>query len=110
MWCGDFVKSRKRVPAREPRGEEAGPAAEEPDHVLARVQERGRMAEMLRKLPLEFREAVVMRYYMELSFAEIAQIAGISLSLAKMRVYRGLERLREFMGGVDMNGGDANDA
>ena len=38
-----------------------------------------------------------MRFYQELSFEEIAEISGLSLSAAKMRAYRGLEKLRELM-------------
>ncbi len=45
------------------------------------------------------REMVVMRFYQELSFEDIARISGLSLSAAKMRVYRGLEKLRELMEG-----------
>lgn len=48
----------------------------------------------LQKLPSDLREAVVLRYYQELSFDEIATITDASVSAVKMRVYRGLERLR----------------
>lgn len=48
----------------------------------------------LRKLPSDLREAVVLRYYQDLSFDELAAITDASVSAVKMRVYRGLERLR----------------
>ncbi len=47
----------------------------------------------LQQLPLEQREALLLRFYQDISFADIADILGISLSAAKMRVRRGLENL-----------------
>lgn len=48
----------------------------------------------LMNLPPELREAVVFRYYQQLSFEEVSRVLGISLSATKMRVYRALARLR----------------
>jgi len=42
-------------------------------------------------------KAVVLRFYDERFFEKIARISRISLSLAKMRVYRGLEKLQRVM-------------
>ena len=46
------------------------------------------------RLPHEQRLAVVLRYYLDLSFDEVAQTLGISTKAAKSRTYRALERLR----------------
>jgi RNA polymerase sigma-70 factor, ECF subfamily len=51
----------------------------------------------LHQLPSELKEAVVLRYYQDLSFDEIATITDTSVSAVKMRAYRGLERLRALM-------------
>jgi RNA polymerase sigma-70 factor, ECF subfamily len=51
----------------------------------------------LHKLPSELKETVVLRYYQDLSFDEIATISDASVSAVKMRAYRGLERLRALM-------------
>jgi RNA polymerase sigma-70 factor (ECF subfamily) len=48
-------------------------------------------------LPADLREAVVLRFYQDLSFEEIATISDASLSAVKMRVYRGLEQLKRLM-------------
>lgn len=48
----------------------------------------------LYRLPHDQRLAVVLRYYMDLSFDEVAQTLGISTKAAKSRTYRALERLR----------------
>ena len=49
--------------------------------------------QMVMSLPEAFREAVVLRYFQNLKYPEIAAILGINLSLAKYRVKKGLELL-----------------
>jgi RNA polymerase sigma-70 factor (ECF subfamily) len=46
-------------------------------------------------LPVEYRESLVLRFREELSLKEIAQALELSVSGAKMRVSRGLEKLRK---------------
>jgi RNA polymerase sigma factor (sigma-70 family) len=48
----------------------------------------------LYRLPHGQRLVVILRYYMDLSFEEVAQTLGISTKAAKSRTYRALERLR----------------
>ena len=48
----------------------------------------------LYQLPYDQRLVVILRYYLDLSFEEIAQTTGISIKAAKSRTYRALERLR----------------
>lgn len=64
---------------------------------LIQAQEITRMETSLQELPIDIREAVVLRFYQDLSFEEIATISDTSLSAVKMRVYRGLERLKLLM-------------
>lgn len=52
----------------------------------------------LDQLPIDYREAVVLRYREERSMKEIADMLGLSVSGAKMRVHRGLEKLRTILG------------
>jgi RNA polymerase sigma-70 factor (ECF subfamily) len=85
-----------------PIGDRDKPASEPVDpsnpEGLALDSEKARLLEnCLRELPPEIREAVVLRYYQDLSFDEIAVITGASVSAVKMRTYRGLERLRALM-------------
>ena len=51
----------------------------------------------LQKLSPELRELLVLRFHQELSFEVIAEITGLSQSAVKMRVYRGLKKIKEFM-------------
>lgn len=72
-------------------------AADQPEGIFLEDEKQKRLQASLLKLPADLREAVVLRFYDDRSFEEIAGICGISLSAAKMRVYRGLERLQEMM-------------
>lgn len=60
--------------------------------------------QMIMSLPEAFREAVVLRYFQNLKYPEIAAILGISLSLAKYRVKKGLELLAEMEVGREKMG------
>jgi RNA polymerase sigma-70 factor (ECF subfamily) len=64
---------------------------------MMQAQEIRRLEICLKKLPADLREAVVLRFYQDLSFEEIATISDASLSAVKMRVYRGLEQLKHLM-------------
>lgn len=45
-------------------------------------------------LPLDYREAVMLRYYEDMSVSEIADALGTSVSGAKMRIHRALKKIR----------------
>jgi RNA polymerase sigma-70 factor (ECF subfamily) len=51
----------------------------------------------LNQLPLDYREALILRYREELSMEDVAQAMSVKLSAAKMRVHRGLAKLREIL-------------
>jgi RNA polymerase sigma-70 factor (ECF subfamily) len=61
------------------------------------AQEIRRLDICLQKLPADLREAVVLRFYQDLSFEDISIISDASVSAVKMRVYRGLEQLKRLM-------------
>jgi RNA polymerase sigma-70 factor (ECF subfamily) len=61
-------------------------------------REQGRrMRGYLLRLPLPAREALVLRFYEGMGFEDIASVTGDTLSSAKMKVYRGLEKIRMMM-------------
>lgn len=82
------------------RGEEA------PDDLLlkapagdpAATVDAGAASRHLRCLPRTQREAVYLRYFAELSFAEIGRVTGVSLFTAASRCRLGLAKLRHRMG------------
>jgi RNA polymerase sigma-70 factor (ECF subfamily) len=75
--------------ATDPRGDPAEAAI---------GRERGRRLQgYLLRLPVPVREALVLRFYQDMSFEDIASVTGDTLSSAKMKVYRGLEKIRLMM-------------
>ena len=81
------------------------PAVEATDVLLeaAAVDEPGRLdaaraSELLARLPAAQREAVYLRHFAELSFAEIARVTGVPLFTAASRYRLGVARLRKRMG------------
>ena len=70
------------------------PGAE--DDVLIQL-ERSHVVAALRKLPDRQREAIVLRYYADLSQAEIAAAMGISRGAVKAHTARGMAALRAAM-------------
>jgi RNA polymerase sigma-70 factor, ECF subfamily len=94
--CRDFYRSRKSKPeeplAPERPLEDGGPRE---DEKLGALEEAGRLRRALASLPPIYREAVSLRYLSEMSNEEISQATGESLSNVKMRVARGLIKLRK---------------
>lgn len=72
-----------------------GDSAEE---LYGRQERLTRLGTSLTLLPVDMREAVALRFLNELSFKELSEILDVSTEAAKMRVYRGLAKLRELMG------------
>ena len=68
--------------------------------VLA-VEAHQRMITALRHLPLRQREALVLRFYLDLSEAETAAAMGLSAGSVKTHVHRGLAALRTELGEED---------
>jgi RNA polymerase sigma-70 factor (ECF subfamily) len=56
--------------------------------------ERGMLASALEMLPPEFREVLVLREIQEMSYREIARIAGVPVGTVMSRLARARERLR----------------
>jgi RNA polymerase sigma-70 factor (ECF subfamily) len=67
---------------------------EDPTEELTLDAEPADLRRALYRLPYEQRVAVILRYYLDLSFEEVGQSLGVSTKAAKSRVYRALERLR----------------
>jgi len=58
-----------------------------------------RIDQALQKLPFDYREAVILHFHEGCSMEDIAQALQLSVSGAKMRVHRGLKKLRKiFLG------------
>ena len=85
-------KALGRSPGAGRRDQSFAPRA---DAASQKRETAGRVAEAVRSLPAGIREVVVMRHYMELKFAEIAEVLDAPVSTVKTRMARGLTLLRE---------------
>lgn len=68
-------------------------AASSPEHVAARSEIAGAMAEALKRLRPEYREIVVLRYQEELTHAEIAEVTGLPVGTVKTNLHRARHEL-----------------
>lgn len=62
---------------------------------FGRVDNRDQLVRALQLLPMRMRTVVVLRYFHDLSDAEIADDLGISPSTVRSQLARGIEKLRE---------------
>ena len=76
----------------DPPDPSAGPSA-----ALLMVEARGQLAEALGRLSPAQRRVLLLRYYGQLGFAEIASIIGLPLSTTLSHCRRGLEMLRRML-------------
>ncbi|MCL6599921.1 MAG: RNA polymerase sigma factor [Alicyclobacillus macrosporangiidus] len=77
-------------------------AAGRPDDYAA-LDESGVLAEVMR-LPVKYREVLVMRYYHDMSVEETAAVLGVSSNTVKTRLRRAKERLRQALEQMDREG------
>ncbi len=96
--CKDELKSRRneRVSLQDvsvAAGEDA-----DPERQLDRRDLRSRIDRALGRLPLDQREAFVMKHVEGLSYQEMEQLLGVSVPALKMRVHRARDGLQELLG------------
>jgi len=70
--------------------------------------ERDRMVDAIRKLPKNQANVIVLRYYLDLSEAEIAETLGMARGSVKSHAHRGLKKLQGLL--IDDNVIDLTDA
>lgn len=92
---------RRAVRERHAQVRTVAAAAETPESSALGRAEHERMVAALRRLPDRQREALALRYYLDLSEAEIAAAMGVSLGSVKTHVHRGLAALARDLGEDD---------
>ncbi len=85
------VARESRKPPLEPPAIPCGP----PDEVAERREERHRLFRALAALPEAHREALVLREYEGLSYAQIGQVLGRSETWARVTCFRARRMLKE---------------
>jgi RNA polymerase sigma-70 factor (sigma-E family) len=76
------------------------PDAESAEHQAVRREDARELVLALGQLSTRHREALVLRYWLDLSEAEIADAMGVSRGTVKAHVSRGLDALATFMEGT----------
>lgn len=92
--CNDYFRKRKRMAKEMEMSDNLIDVQATPDEVQSEMEKGKRMKEELNKLPFEQRTAIILRYYHQLKFKEIASILEISESTIKSRIQLGLEKLK----------------
>ena len=77
------------------------PNAPAADVGLLVAEAHGEMIAAVRALPARQREALVLRYYADMSEAEIAEAMGVSQGAVKSHTSRGIAALRRLMDGME---------
>ena len=92
---------RKREVRRRPWPRPAAPPELTPEASAIAADEQARVLGALRQLPDRQADVLTLRYWMELSEAEIAETLGISTGSVKTHAYRGIARLAVLLGEED---------
>lgn len=99
--CRTVAARRRRHEQRFPDCDVATWASAERDaaaeHPSEGAERREELARALARLPVEQREALLLKYVEELSYDEIAAVTGAGTSALKMRVKRACARLRDIL-------------
>ena len=67
--------------------------------VLLRQATLGSVKDCLEALPLEYREAFVLRELEDMSYKEISEVAGVPIGTVMSRLSRARKRLQSCLGG-----------
>jgi RNA polymerase sigma-70 factor (sigma-E family) len=87
--ANDRWRKFRRVVPQQDSGDRAAPGDE-----YGRVDSRDQLVRALQQLPMRMRTVVVLRYFHDLSDAEIAADLKISASTVRSQLARGIEKLR----------------
>lgn len=97
-----LATDRFREGARRPRGSSEGldsvPSADDPALLAVQNEQAGLLAAALDELGSDHRRVLLLRYYGQLSFAEIAETMEIPVNTVLSHCRRGLEQLRKRLG------------
>jgi RNA polymerase sigma-70 factor (ECF subfamily) len=97
-WCIDFLRRRRAVSldaAGIVNAEPIGPstADEHPESVALQSERQREVRQWLASLPEPYRSVLVLRYWHDLSYAEISETTGLPVSTIRMRLFRARQLL-----------------
>jgi len=68
------------------------------ENTIEKIESKIDMEEVIKKLPDELQEVIILHYFQELKLKEVAEIVGIGLPLVKYRIKRAKELLNLLLG------------
>jgi RNA polymerase sigma-70 factor, ECF subfamily len=98
--CIDALRRRKRgrqviVEVEDARISEAPSSELSPLGAVLRIEERAQVRDAIARLPMKYRVPLVLRYYSELSYDEIAQQLGLPRNHVATLIFRAKQELRQ---------------
>ena len=97
-WCIDHLRRARAVPLESvATGPRALPIGErqQPEALALRAERRLEVRDWLARLPAPYRRVLVLRYWHELSYAEIGRALGEPVSTVRMRLFRARKALSD---------------
>jgi RNA polymerase sigma-70 factor (ECF subfamily) len=73
---------------------------DDPETILMRLQDKKLLEQALNKLPVPFREVLVLKEFEDMSYAEIAVVAAVPVGTVMSRLSRGRRLLKEILTGA----------
>jgi RNA polymerase sigma-70 factor (ECF subfamily) len=101
--CKDVLRKQRRAPWLRPRYEDGPDVAEvaddqeTPAHSAERCEREAALQRALARLPVKYREVVVLRHIEGMELHEIARVLGIAVGAVKVRAFRAREMLRRLL-------------
>lgn len=89
--------SKRSAPEDPPEPVEFADRSLDPERLNAQKAQNEALAEAIARLPLEFREPLVLHHLQEMDLKEIAELTGVPEGTVKSRLGRARQRLRETM-------------
>ena len=96
----DHLRRQKRIPRMDSIDQAALFASQQggdPALETIKAEEVQRLEQALARLPIDYREAIILKYRKELDTKQVARMLGISVSGVKMRVHRAIKKLQELL-------------
>jgi len=98
-YCIDMLRRRrKKVMSMDdlpPMVDLAMPSSTQPEHVVVKGQTADAVQQLLNTLPESYRAPVILRYWYDMSYKEIAETMGVTESTVKTRLHRARAKLAQ---------------
>jgi RNA polymerase sigma-70 factor (ECF subfamily) len=99
-YCVDLLRRRRMnylsLDDLPPMVELSMPKAVQPEQVVVREQDASAVQKLLEALPPNYRTPVVLRYWYDMSYREIADTMGVTESTIKTRLHRARAKLARY--------------